>query len=280
MSFTRFITRLAAPAPKPDQFDRVLFIGPHPDDIEVGCGATAAKFAAEGKKVCYLVCIDGRYGDEYARYGLTPDICAQLGIPASAGESPECEVTTEQLIKIRRAETINAAGAAGVTDVRFLDLSDGGFYSEEELLTGIARVIGDFKPDIVFCPDPDVISESHVDHINVGRAVRRLAFFAPFAKIMAQYGAEAAPVQAIAMYMTAKPNRYIKTKGFFKKQLEILSTSFPSQYPKENPALSSVILYLKLRAYEFGLRKLCGTAEGFRVLGVTQMHCLPEAGER
>ena len=37
-------------------------------------------------------------------------------------------------------------------------------------------------------------------------------------------------------------------------------------------------LYLKLRAADFGLRSLSGKAEGFRVLGRTQMHCLPEAG--
>lgn len=257
MSFTRFITKIAAPTPKPDMFSRVLFIGPHPDDIEVGCGATAARFAAEGRQVCYLVCIDGRYGDEYAPEGAT----------------------TEQLIEIRRQETLKAAEATGVSDVRFLNLSDGGFYNEDELIAGMAKVIGDFKPEIIFCPDPDVISECHIDHVNVGRVAKRLAFFAPFPKIMAKYGTEAAPVRAIAMYMTAKPNRYVKTKGYFKKQIEILSTYFPSQYPKENPALSSVILYLKLRAYEFGLRKFSGTAEGFRVLGTTQMHCLPEAGE-
>ena len=34
----------------------------------------------------------------------------------------------------------------------------------------------------------------------------------------------------------------------------------------------------RLRAADFGLRNLCGRAEGFRVLGRTQMHCLPEAG--
>ena len=35
----------------------------------------------------------------------------------------------------------------------------------------------------------------------------------------------------------------------------------------------------KLRAADFGLRSMKGRAEGFRVLGVTQMHCLPEAGD-
>ena len=43
-------------------------------------------------------------------------------------------------------------------------------------------------------------------------------------------------------------------------------------------AYRSVRLYLRLRAAEFGLRSGHRSAEGFRVLGVTQMHCLPEAG--
>lgn len=257
MSFTRLATRIAAPAPQVEDFERIMFIAPHPDDIEVGAGATAAKLAAEGKHVCFLICIDGRYGDEFAPEGTT----------------------TEQLIEIRKKETIASAEFLGVKDVRFLGLSDGGFYTEEELLNGIAREVGSFKPELLLTVDPDVISECHADHLNVGKAAKRLAFFAPFEKIMANYGAEPAPVKAIGFFMTAKPNRFVKTKGYFKKQLEALFTYFPSQYPKENPASDSVALYLKLRAYEYGLRKLCGTAEGFRVLGTTQMHCLPEAGK-
>ena len=42
---------------------------------------------------------------------------------------------------------------------------------------------------------------------------------------------------------------------------------------------NAIALYIKLRAADFGLRSMKGQAEGFRVLGVTQMHCLPEAGD-
>lgn len=257
MSFTRFVTKLAAPVPKVESFKRVLFIGPHPDDIEIGAGATAAKMAAEGKEVGYLICIDGRFGDENAPEGTTP----------------------EQLIEIRKREAVAAAERLGIRDVAFMGLCDGGLYDEQELFRMMARAIGEFKPEIIFCPDPDVTSECHVDHRRVGDAARKLAFVAPFEKIMKEYGAESAPVKAIAFYMTAKPNRYVKTTGYFKKQLDVLRNEFPSQYPQGNAALESVILYLKLRAHEFGLRRFACTAEGFRVLGTTQMHCLPEAGK-
>ena len=46
MSISSAVIKLAAPLPKIEQFDSFLFIGPHPDDIEIGAGATAAKLAA------------------------------------------------------------------------------------------------------------------------------------------------------------------------------------------------------------------------------------------
>ena len=255
MGLTRWALRFAAPAPKPERFDRFLFIGPHPDDIEIGAGATAAALAAAGKAVTFLVCLDGRFGLEHAPAGTTPDALAQL----------------------RRAESLAGAAALGVKDVRFLDLSDGGLYDADALLRGMARVIGQVQPQVLFAPDPCVESECHADHLNVGEAARRLAFFAPFAEIMAPLGAQSAPVEAIAYYMTAKPNRYVATGGTFAKQLAAIRCH-ESQFPAGSDALRSVELYLKLRATDFGLRSLRGRAEGFRVLGKTQMHCLPEAG--
>ena len=63
MSLTKLALRFAAPVPKVESFSRYLFVGPHPDDIEIGAGATAARLAAEGKQVCFLICTDG-YADK------------------------------------------------------------------------------------------------------------------------------------------------------------------------------------------------------------------------
>ena len=78
MSLTSLAIRFAAPLPDIEAFERYLFIGPHPDDIEIGAGATAAKLAAAGKKVCFLVCLDGRFGLENAPAGTSPDDLAAL----------------------------------------------------------------------------------------------------------------------------------------------------------------------------------------------------------
>ena len=254
MSITKAILRFAAPLPKLEQFDRFLFLGPHPDDIEIGAGATAAKLAAMGKQVTFLICTDGRYGLDFAPEGTTP----------------------EALSSIRQKEAIASAKRLGGTDVRFLPFEDGGFYEEDALLRAVAAVIGDTQPQVLFAPDPCVKSECHVDHLRTGNCARRLAVAAPFSPIMQRLGAERAPVQAIAYYMTAEPNRFVGTRGYFARQLQALDCH-QSQFPDGCGNLKAVRLYLKLRAVDFGIRSGKGLAEGFRVLGQTHMHCLPEA---
>ena len=256
MSLTKLILKAAVPIPKIEQFRRFLFVGPHPDDIEIGAGATAAKLAAMGKDVCFLVCLDGRFGD---------------------GNAPE-GIRGEDLVALRKQEAISSAAVLGVKDVRFLDLCDGGFYEQKELVHKIAQVAGDFQPDVILAPDPCVTSECHVDHLNVGNAAKQVAYFAPYGGIMAGYGAKTAPVQTLVYFMTAKPNRFVKTKGYFQLQQKAIFDCHRSQFPEGSAEGKSIALYLKLRSVNFGIRSFKGCAEGFRVLGVTHMHCLPEAG--
>ena len=258
MGLAKQIIRAAAPLPAIEQYESFLFIGPHPDDIEIGAGATAAKLAEAGKAVCFFVCTDGRYGFDHA--------------PAEIQ-------TPDELAAIRKDEAIRSADLLGIGDIRFGGLSDGSFYRRKDLFKAILSIISDFQPDVVFCPDPAVTSECHSDHLNVGDAAKRAACFAPNEMIMQQYGLRGNPVKAIAFYMTAKPNRYIGTSGYLEKQLDAIFECHKSQFPTGSPAAKSINLYLKIRAYDFGLKSLHKTAEGFRVLGQTQMHCLPEAGD-
>ena len=86
-------------------------------------------------------------------------------------------------------------------------------------------------------------------------------------------------MKALAYYMTAKPNSYVKTsKELLNQQLASVFDCHQSQFPANSGEGKAIALYLRLRSADFGLRRACAHAEGFRVLGVTQMHCLPEAG--
>lgn len=252
MSITGLAVRLASPLPRLESFERYLFIGPHPDDIEIGAGATAAKLAGMGKTVAFLCCIDGRYGSSV----ISPD----------------------ELVPIRQAEARASAKALGVEYVRFLPFCDGGFYELDELKSAIAKVVGKFKPDVILCPDHRVKAECHPDHLNVGSAASEIAYFAPYSGIMSRRGAEPAPVKAIAYFMTASPNRCVRTsKELLSRQLDAIFSFHKSQFPDGSAEGRAIAMYLRIRSLDFGLR--CGSlhAEGFRVLDVTRMHCLPEA---
>ena len=80
---------------------RVLAVGAHPDDIEFGCGATLARWAASGSEVVLLVLTDGSKGT----WDRDADVAA--------------------LVEVRRAEQEAAARTLGAAGVEFLDLVDG-----------------------------------------------------------------------------------------------------------------------------------------------------------
>ena len=83
--------------------ERALAIGAHPDDVEFGCGATLAKWAADGCQIFHLICTDGSKG------------------------TWDADVDPAELVTTRRREQRNAAQTlgAGADSVVFLDWSDG-----------------------------------------------------------------------------------------------------------------------------------------------------------
>ena len=89
---------------------------------------------------------------------------------------------------------------------------------------------------------------------------------------------ESAPVKALAYYMTARPNTYVASGGYVRRQLDAVFSCHKTQFPDGSADAKAIALYLKIRAADFGLRSLKGKAEGFRALSSLQMHCMPEAG--
>ena len=255
MSILSTIVKTVTQPKRLEEYDRFLFVGPHPDDIEIGAGATAAKLVSLGKSVTFLICLDGRYGTGFLQ-----------------------DKTEDEVADIRKQESIDSAKMLGVTDVRFLDICDGGFYEKQELVEGIAGVIGEVQPDVVFGIDTHTDAEYHIDHLNVGNATTQVAYFAPYENIMKRYKAKSADVKALALYMTARANQFVNTRGFVQRQKDSIFLCHKSQFPLGTPEADSLSTYITLRSKVYGPRRLSTDCEGFRVLSATQMHCLPEAG--
>ncbi len=247
------ILRRVAPIPKLDSFERYLFIGPHPDDIEVACAPSVRRLTQAGKHVSFLLLTDG---------------CMGAIDPALFGD---------ELIQIRQSEARASAKLLGVTDVTFLPFHDGGLYRMEDAACEVAKQIVRLKPDVVVAPDPNVISECHIDHIKTGLAAKMSMNMAPFESVMKSIGfAGSHAVKALAFYYTDKPNAYLGVKNTFSARAETLACH-KSQFDEK--MISDICMYFKLRSIRLGLRRWMGLADGYRALSATHMHCFPEASE-
>jgi LmbE family N-acetylglucosaminyl deacetylase len=109
--------------PLPAEFDRVLCVVAHPDDIEYGTSAAVAVWVARGVEVAYLLLTRGEAGID----GSPPERTAEL----------------------RVREQVAAARAVGVTDVEFLDHPDGVLEYGLDLRREVALAIRRFRPDAV-----------------------------------------------------------------------------------------------------------------------------------
>ncbi|MGQ0823644.1 MAG: PIG-L deacetylase family protein [Actinomycetota bacterium] len=123
---------------------RVLAIGAHPDDIEFGCGATLAKWAAAGAAVHLCVCTDGAKG--------TWDPQADL----------------RALVATREEEQRDAAEVLGATDVHFLRCVDGELDHGLPTRAAVAAVIRAVRPAVVLGHDPWRPYRMHADHRHAG----------------------------------------------------------------------------------------------------------------
>lgn len=247
------ILKKAVPIPKIGKFDNFLFVGPHPDDIEVGCGGTVAKLVSMGKRVTFLIATDGCVGS------LDPTLAE------------------EEIVQIRQKESLESAAVLGVSDVRFLPYHDGGEYDRRAMLSDIIAAILDVRPQIVFCPDYTVPSECHPDHLTVGKVVTDAVFYSSWDKLTARFGQEGCVSDInIAYYFTHRPNSFVGVRKTRKLHMQAL-TCHKSQFSEET--LRTFQSYFALRQLRFGFCSGKGRAEGYRVLGPTHQHCFPEASE-
>lgn len=134
----------------PDDFESVLAIVAHPDDLEFGASSAIARWTDEGKTVRYVLVTSGEAGID----GLTPDECGP----------------------IREAEERASAAIVGVDSVEFLGYRDGVVEYGNDLRRDLARCIRVHRPDLVLTGNrhatwPGGVGFNMADHRHVGLAV-------------------------------------------------------------------------------------------------------------
>lgn len=236
--------------PNPFHMKRALFIQPHPDDNEIGAGATIAKLIAEGIDVHYLTVTDGSSG------------------------SNDTNLSTREIIANRRKEQEEAGEILGVRSFHWLDFPDGHLYDNEELRKKIVGVIRNVRPDIIFTVDPWLQYETHIDHIITGRVASfaaRTSGNPRFYPEQLQDGVRPHRIQAIAYYTTHNPNTFINVDKFWEQKIKAI-LAHRSQFSGEY--LTFVINYFTYKAMELA-KEIDGEnlyAESFKILPPMFLH--------
>ena len=221
-----------------DKLDFLAF-GAHPDDVELGCGATIAKLVSQGKKV-----------------GIVDLTRGELGTRGSA--------------EIRTKETNEASKILGITIRENMDFKDGFFRNDEEHQLKIIQVIRKYQPDFIFCNAPD---DRHIDHPKGSQLIVEASFLSGLTKIYTDDSSGNAQKQwrpkNIYHYIQWKnldPDFIFDVSGFHHTKMDAVkcySSQFydPKSKEPETPISTKNFLdFVQSRANDFG--RLIGVEHG------------------
>jgi LmbE family N-acetylglucosaminyl deacetylase len=225
---------------------RALAVYAHPDDPEISCGATLARWAAAGSEVHVLVCTRGEKGSK----------------------DPSADPVE---LAGRRAGEMEAAGRVlGLAGREQLDIGDGDLANTAEVRAAIVATIRRTRPDVVVCPDPTAVIFgdtyfNHADHRIAGWAT--LDAVSPAAG-NPHYFPAAGPPHAVGVVLlsgTLEPNVWVDVAASLEAKVEAL-LCHASQLEGSTEFFRTV---LRGRAEAEGRVAGVAYAEGFRRLTLT-----------
>ena len=219
----------------------ILAFGAHPDDVELGCGATLAKEISLGKKV-----------------GIVDLTRGELGTRGSAD--------------VRDIEAKNAAEILGISVRENLCFEDGFFENNKKNQLEIIKMIRKYQPKIVLC---NAIEDRHLDHGKGSKLVSDACFLSGLLKIETSINGEAQEkwrpenVYHYIQWKDIKPDFVVDVSGFIDLKIQAVlaySSQFfnPKNKEPETPITSrNFIDSVQYRARDLGRLIGVSHAEGF-----------------
>ncbi len=231
----------------------LLCIQPHPDDMEIGAGATVALMARAGAAVTCLTVTDGSAGTH------------------------DPNKNQNELAEIRRLEAEEGANILGVQAMIRLEFADAGYLPLEAVRSEITRVIRMVRPEAVMVCDPWLPYEAHSDHVQTGRAAAEACFLAGmpyFHPADIQEGLEPFAVQMVAFYYTAFPNTFLDVSACWDLKMAAIDCHVSQFPPEEAKVLKG---YLDAKARSHAKERGCEFVEALKVLSRQHLHIVEEA---
>lgn len=222
----------------------ILAIGAHPDDVELGCGATIAKEIANGKKI-----------------GIIDLTRGELGTRGTA--------------ETRDEESFHAAKILGIGMRTNMKFADGFFKNDKTHQLELIKMIRKYQPEIVLC---NAVDDRHIDHGKGSKLVSDACFLSGLLKIetKSDAGNKQEPwrpkqVYHYVQWKKTEPDFVVDISGFMDKKMEAVLAYKTQFYDKNSEAPETPISSknftdsIKYRARDLG--RLVGVeyAEGFTV---------------
>jgi N-acetylglucosamine malate deacetylase 1 len=231
----------------------ILVLAAHPDDAELGCGATIAKHVAMGFKV-----------------GVVDFTQGELG--------------TRGTIVTREKEAADAAKLLGLSIRENLKFADGFFANDQPHQLKLIQIIRKYKPEIVLA---NAIKDRHPDHARASQLSIDSCFLSGLAKIeTTQDGIQQEPWRPknLFHYIQSQfitPDFVVDVSSHWNIKMESIlayKTQFHNPSLKNEPetyiSKSTFLTFLEARGRELGQHINVEFGEGFttdHALGVDQL---------
>ncbi|MFV0416716.1 MAG: PIG-L deacetylase family protein [Chthoniobacterales bacterium] len=175
----------------------ILFIGAHPDDLEILCGGTIARYASLGHEVWMAVATNGNVG------------------------SPT--LTREEIAAVRKKEAFAASQRLGATGFLWLDEDDEFLIESREVRLKFVDAIREAKADIIVTHNPQ---DYHPDHIACSKLATDARILSAVRLIETAHPHLATSPELFYMDSVAginfNPQFYVDISGEFSTKMEAL----------------------------------------------------------
>jgi LmbE family N-acetylglucosaminyl deacetylase len=219
---------------------KIMAFEAHPDDIDIFCSGTLAKYSALGHQVA-IVCVTN----------------GEVGSP---------KLPKQEIAAIRKQEAQNSAHVIGA-EFFWLDYPDEFLFNTAKVRLDFIETVRKFNPDIIIAPDKD--NDYHPDHTNTGQIIWDIHLMATVPNIRTETDPCSKIAEVYFMDTMAGisfiPDLYVDISNFWPQKKGMLECHRSQQEWLMNQYGATMVENAELQSRFRGYQAGCKYAEAFRM---------------